>query len=109
MLTDEARAAAARAARARALGLEEWQLQVIEGQGNISNAMKEDLQALSRVQQPRSMAQKPQEAPSASKSARGWQDHPVPVTQPEGIKYIDAMVETQNALDLVEKLKRIKP
>ena len=102
-LTDEARAAAQRAARARALGISEWQLEVIEKQGSIGN-LREDLAALSRVQQPRSMvAPKPAEP---VKKGSGWQDNQ-PVTQPPGIKYVDAMCDHQDAVDLVEKLKKL--
>ena len=105
-MTDEAREAERRAARASALGISEWQLECIEKNTGIGAAMKEDLAALSRVQQPRSMATKPAEAPVAKGS--GW-SKPIPVTQPEGVKYVDAMCEHQDALDLVERLRKLKP
>jgi hypothetical protein len=95
--------AAARAARARALGVSEWELEVIEKQGNIGKAMREDLAALSRVQQPRSMATPKPQAPQARGS--GW-SKPIPVQSPPGVALADRIADHFAALDKAEAIKQ---
>ena len=104
--TDDARRQASLAARAKALGLSEATLEAAEA---VPTKLVRDIVNDFRggLSQPSSIAPK-KPAPEPTAKGTGWQDNQR-VTQPEGIKYIDAMCDTQDALDLVEKLKKLKP
>src|SRR5262249_45542737 len=92
---------------ARLLGMQEWELSMLLDQSSIPFNPMEERAAFNRTGVPSSIAApKPAQEPVAKGS--GW-SKPTPITQPEGIKYIDRMVETQDALDLVERLRKMKP
>jgi len=103
---EDAKRQQALAARAKALGLSEATLEAAEA---VPTKLVRDIVNDFRggLAQPSSIApKKPAQEPVARGS--GW-SRPLPVEQPPGIKYIDQMVDHQDALDLVEKLRRLKP